>query len=817
MSLPVVQIFPALEASLSQGDVLLVAPPGAGKSTCLPLFLLGLARFKNCKIILLQPRRIAVRSIASYLAEQLQEPVGKTVGYRMRGENKVSSHTRLEIVTEGILTRMLQSQPELDGIGLVIFDEFHERSIHADLSLALCLEVQQTLRDDLRLLVMSATLDIDALQRFMPHAELLQCAGRSYPVTLHYRPDLSKQPLSAKVVKVIREALENHQGSILVFLPGVRDIQYCAQALSSLVSSTTVIHSLYGELDKKQQMAAIAPCIAGQRKIVLATNIAETSLTIDGIEVVIDSGLEKTAQFRLTQGVTQLVSQGISQSSATQRAGRAGRTASGHCYRLWAQEQHGRLSMQSQPELLHVDIMPLLLECALWGTPISQLGLINQPSTAQIERASQSLLELQAIDTDGKITAHGRALHGFGSHPSLANMLVTVQKMSAGHQSMAAAIVALLESKDPLPYQASVSLEQRLQLLQQQRSHPIWQSIRLWQQRIGCGNASWPLGDSGLLLALAFPQWLAKQRQPARLLLVNGSGASLAEHDPLAQQPWLAVGNMLVTDKQQGDTPIKLAERISEAQLQQHFGHLFREQHICQWDNQQQRIVAQRRKQLGQIVLSSQKVSKPDTALCQQLWLQQIGKLGVMNLPFSEQALQLIYRVRLAHNVFSDDPWPDWSEKGLTASLEQWLLPYLTEVLSMAQLQKLDFIEILKSALDWPLQQQLQNHFPQRFAIPSGNTAALIYAANGSVKLSVRMQELYGLQETPTIARGKVAVQLELLSPARRPLQQTQNLAGFWSGSYKEVQKEMKGRYPRHFWPDDPATAQATSKTKKNM
>ncbi|MFT4937150.1 MAG: ATP-dependent helicase HrpB [Paraglaciecola sp.] len=815
--LPVVQILPPLIQQLSLGNAILVAPPGAGKSTCLPLELIKSTVFSGQKIIMLQPRRIAVRSIAGYLAEQLGEAVGQTVGYRIRGESKLSANTKLEIVTEGILTRMLQSQADLPGIGLVIFDEFHERSIHADFSLALCLEVQQALRDDLRLLVMSATLDVNSLKPLMPDAKLLQCTGRSYPVDIIYQSDNTQGHLYQKVCRLILGVIHQHTRDTLVFLPGASDIRQAANSLRQSLPEGFKIHSLFGELAKSEQLAALQPDPAGLRKIILATNIAETSLTIEGIDVVIDSGMQKIASFQLSKGVTHLQTQGISQSSSIQRAGRAGRLGPGTCYRLWSAEQQDRLATHNTPEILLSDMAAFILEAAVWGSTLEELALIDTPTKAQLEQGRQTLHALQLIDLDNRLTALGRAAHALSCHPSIANMLLSSKTMSPAHESLACAVAALLESKDPLSYQHGAQLYSRLQFLQQHKSHAIWPLIRQWHKRLNCTLQDWPLEDVGVLLAFSFPQWIARLRHSGRYLLANGSGAQLAEDDPLAQQQWLVVANMLSTDKQQGDVRITSAETLSKQNIEEYFSHLLYSSHVCHWDPQQQMIVAQKQYKLGEILLSAEPVLQPNVAAVNEIWQRVIRAKGVMQLPFDEHALQLIYRLRLASSLLSEFDWPDASVAGLESSLEQWLLPYLSKCKSWKQLAKLNFFEILSVRLDWQSQQRLNKLLPLKFKVPSGNQIKLAYCPDGVVQLSVRMQEVYGLADTPTLANGKVKVKMALLSPAGRPLQTTQDLAGFWHGSYKDVQKEMKGRYQRHYWPDDPATATATSKTKKKM
>jgi ATP-dependent helicase HrpB len=815
--LPVVQVLPDLIQQLRHGDAILVAPPGAGKSTCLPLELLKAELFKGQKIIMLQPRRIAVRSIARYLAQQLNEPVGQTIGYRIRGENKTSAATKLEIVTEGILTRMLQSQPELPGIGLVIFDEFHERSVHGDFSLALCLEVQQALREDLRLLVMSATLDVGALTPLMPAAQVLQCEGRSYPINIVHRPDNRPVPLYQKVCRLVLDVVTEHQNDMLVFLPGAWEIRQAASTLEQSLPQGFKIHCLFGELSKSEQQAALTPNAQGLRKIVLATNIAETSLTIEGIEVVVDSGMQKTAVFQLTKGITHLQTTSISQASAIQRAGRAGRLGPGCCYRLWSGEQQDRLAPQSTPEILSSDMAPFILEAAIWGCQLTELALIDLPSPAQLQQGKQRLLELQATDAEMRLRPLGREMHALGCHPAIGNMLLQSQSISAAHQSLACALAALLESKDPLGHGAGAQLYLRLQYLQQQRSHSIWLLIKQWHHRVKCQLQDWPLEDTGRLLAFAFPHWIARLRQDGRYQLANGSGAELRPDDPLAQQQWIVVGDMLSTDKQQGDARISLAESLSKHDLERYFSHLIHAQETCFWDPQKQAISSQYQRKLGQIVISKAATSERVPDQIEAIWRQVLFDKGVMQLPFEEEALQFIYRLRLAGKVLTQYDWPDMSEQGLQDSIEQWLLPYLQKVYNWQQLSKLRFVDILSARLDWTAQQRLNEYLPNKIMVPSGSHIRLKYLPEGGAQLSVRIQEMYGLQESPTVARGDIPLRVELLSPAGRPLQTTQDLAGFWRGSYKEVQKEMKGRYPRHYWPDDPAKAQATTKTKKKM
>jgi ATP-dependent helicase HrpB len=839
--LPVEHILPALHQQLVIGDAIVVAPPGAGKSTCLPLSLLKLDVFKDKKIILLQPRRIAVRNIATYLASQLGEPVGQTVGYRIRGEVKVTANTRLEIVTEGILTRMLQNQPELPDVGLVIFDEFHERSVHADFSLALCIEVQQALRDDLRLLVMSATLDVAALRKLLPEAILLESQGKSYPVDIVYQADNSSSHLFEKMSRLVIQVFAKHKHDFLVFLPGAADINKAAEYLSQhfyqlsnqepsqqLTDGVDVL-KLFSELSKNEQQHALLPHPDGKRKIVLATNIAETSLTIEGIEVVIDSGIEKNAIFQLNRGITHLQSQKISQASATQRAGRAGRLMAGTCYRLWSKEQHSRLAKQSTPEIMHTDMSSFILESVMWGADVSALALQDYPSDAQLSQGFDLLKQLGLLDANKKLTVLGRKAHGLGCHPSIAVMLVKSAKMSPEHLSMACALAALIENKDPMGRNANgASLSTRLYFILQQKNHLIWQTIRQWHSKLSCRLSTWPIEDTAVLVGYAYPQWLAKQRKNERYQLVNGSGAVLFQDDALTTHNWLAIANMQTSDKQQDNAQIRYAESLTLLQLEQHFQHLIENKEYVAWDHENQRIVSEMHKTLGKIVVHRQPIKRPSEQHILSIWQRVIQDKGIAGLPFDEDVQQLIYRVQLAAS-FTGVPLflafqalPDFSESGLLNSVDRWLMPYLSHILTWQQLSQCHFLQQLLNELDYAQQQNLNKHFPKRLTLPSGRSAQLTYTSSNTssdtssntssrisgnnVMLSVRMTELYGLQFHPTVAQQHVPITVELLSPAGRPIQTTQDLPRFWQGSYKEVQKEMKGRYPRHSWPDDPLT-----------
>lgn len=815
--LPVEHILADLHKQLIDGDAIVVAPPGAGKSTCLPLSLLNVDAFKDKKIILLQPRRIAVRNIAAYLSSQLGEPVGKTIGYRIRGEVKVSTNTRIEIVTEGILTRMLQNQPELPEVGLVIFDEFHERSVHADFSLALCIEVQQALREDLRLLVMSATLDVTALSELLPEAKLLESKGQSYPVDIVYQPDNSNSYLFEKISRLVIQVFPKHQHDCLVFLPGAFDINKAAERLKQHFSDEVEVLKLFSELSKQEQQRALLPNSQGKRKIVLATNIAETSLTIEGIEFVIDSGIEKKAIFQLNRGITHLQNQKISQASATQRAGRAGRLTAGTCYRLWSKEQQDRLSKQSTPEIMHSDMSSFILESAIWGADVTELALLDHPNDAQIAQGFAVLRQLELFDGN-KLTALGRKAHALGCHPSIAVMLVKSANLSQEHLSMACALAAIIENKDPMGRTTNgASLSARLHFALQQKNHVIWQTIRQWHTKLACRLLTWPIEDTAVLVGFAYPQWLAKQRKEERYQLVNGSGAVLHQDDALTSHSWLAIATMQTSDRQQDNAQIRYAESLTLSQIEQYFDYLIEKKERVQWDQKHQRIVSEMQNTLGKIVISQQPIKRPSQQHILSIWQDVIHEKGMTHMPFNEDVQQLIYRVQLAAGCSKNLTFPDFTESGLLNSMDSWLLPYLTECLTWQQLTQCHFLQQLLNELDYPQQHYLNKEFPKRLALPSGRSAKLTYASDKTVMLSVRMPELYGCKVHPAVAQQQFPVTVELLSPAGRPIQTTQDLPRFWQGSYKEVQKEMKGRYPRHYWPDDPGNAQATTGTKKRM
>ncbi|MFC3122252.1 ATP-dependent helicase HrpB [Agaribacter flavus] len=827
-ALPIEAILADLSASIRESDVILVAPPGAGKSSCLPLYLLKSSQFQSKKIVMLQPRRIAARHIAHYLSAQLREPVGQTVGYRIRGESKVSASTRLEIVTEGVLVRMLQAQADLDGVGLVIFDEFHERSIHADFSLALCIEVQQALRDDLRLLVMSATLDQGNVKTLLPKAKELSSKGRQFPIDVVYCDDKyfsgkARTSFLERMSSVIIGALSKHCGDVLVFLPGISEINKLYGLLTEQIQDDTavVLHKLYSDLSANAQQLALTRDTMGRRKIVLATNIAETSLTIEGINVVVDSGIEKVAIYHLNRGITHLQSQATSQASATQRTGRAGRLQAGTCYRMWSQDKQARLRKHSEPEIKHTDISGLMLEAAVWGTDLESLCLLDYPSKAQVEESRLRLEKLGIFDSCTKLTPLGKQVHEINGQVNLAIMLLKARTIGQAHLSLACAIAALVENKDPLSRDRGADIYLRLSYCLSQKHSKgaslIWHHIKQWHKKMSCSLCDWPLDDLGVLVAFAFPQWIARQHSEHRYLLANGSGAEIDFTDSLLSNRWLAVASMQSSDKKRDNARILYAASLSEQQIKTHFEHLVSQTEICNWSESKQRIEVQLHKKLGEITFATQALQKPTEEKLIDVWRKLMLSKGLESLPMSNRAWQLIYRIQLARTVDAKLALPDFSVASLIASIDTWLLPFLGTITRWSELHKIDFYQLLKNQITWQQEQTLMTICPEELLLPSSRLHQLDYRADGSVFLSVRMGELYGLDTHPSVAYNTKPITIELLSPAQRPIQVTQDLNGFWKGSYQSVQKDMKSQYPKHYWPDNPALAKATMTTKKKM
>ena len=818
-ALPAQSLVTPLIDAVAAGNVIIGAPPGAGKSTVLPLALLNQL---PGKVLVMQPRRVVVRSLAGYLAGQRGERVGQTVGYRVRGDKKVGADTRLEVITEGILARLIQSDPELTGISAIVFDEFHERSIHSDFGLALALDVQAGLREDLRLIVMSATLELTPLQSLMPDARLLTTQGRTYPVTLHYSNDVPVQKIMPQVVSTLRLALSAHSGDILVFLPGQGAINYVANQIADVPKEHGVLHRLYGALSRDKQDAALVPDANGRRKVILATNIAETSLTIEGIEVVIDSGLENIASFSPASGLTTLRQQRISQASAQQRAGRAGRVKAGHCYRLWSQASHERLAEHTSPQIKREDVSSLILDAKNWGCELTELAMLTQPDDAQVNAAMALLERLGAIDEAHKVTALGRNIARVPCHPRLAAMLLRV---AAGINNMdthtlrqaAPWVVALAEDTGRVEQDYVTDALIALNSAARQRLYTQAKRYGQW-----CRNEQLSTPDSldteavAACIALAYPDCVGYLRGSS-YKLASGKGAKVSL---TSAAPWLAVlsGQDVGTD-----VAIRLAQPIKQITLERLFPDAFRQRDVVRYNTERQAMEARRVRGFDAIDITSEPIGNIPKERWVEAWLSYLNKLSIDDWPLGQDTWQWWRRLSLAAQLELpiDDHgqqyrWPN-SLMALIVSAKESLSDKLHRCRRLSDLASLPWVKIVHQTLPWPVQQALANYLPTDITVPSGRSHPLHYSADGQVTLAVRMQEMYGQSQPVTIAGGRITVTLELLSPAGRPLQTTSDLATFWTGSYREIQKEMKGRYPKHFWPDDPTTAKATTRTKKAM
>lgn len=821
--LPIDNILPELTDTLAETTtVLLQAPPGAGKTTRVPLALLAAPWRSDRKILMLEPRRLAARSAARFMGSQLGEKPGQTVGYRTRLDTRVSAQTRIEVVTEGILTRLIQSDPMLEDYAAVIFDEFHERSLQADLGLALVRESQQALREDLRLLVMSATLDTAPIARVLGDVPVISSEGRAFPVGVVYRPQPRHGRVVDRVVAVVHEALREQSGSVLVFLPGAGEIRRVEQQLRGEVSERVMIAPLYGNLNSDEQDRAIIPAPDGQRKVVLATAIAETSLTIEGVRVVIDSGQQRRAVFDANSGMTRLVTGRVSKASAEQRKGRAGRVEPGVCYRLWSEAEQFGLADYTPPEILEADLAPLVLELAQWGArEATAVAWVDQPPRPHWQQAVELLQWLDMLDADGAITDHGKASRKLGIHPRLAHMVLCGRALGFG--VLSAELAALLGERDLLGPGAGADMHERIRVLHGERGHPRLDPARLKAVRqaakrlsdTGIGRHQAPTEtEIGRLLALAYPDRIARRRPGAapRYQLSNGKGATLRADDPLARNDWLVAADL---DGQAREATIYLAAAVDIADLEQDLAGHIRETEEALWDDVRGTVVARRVRKLGRLVLQETSLPQVGPELMQQGLLTAIRKKGLESLPWTDDSRQWRARVRLLARTCPDDGWPDTGDTALLASLEQWLAPFMAGMSRWSDLRRMDLLTALNSLLDYPKQQQFQVLAPAALSIPTGQRIRLDYLPENGPVLAAKLQALFGWTETPRVAGGRVPVVIHLLSPAQRPLAVTADLASFWRNAYPEVRKELRGRYPKHPWPEDPFTAEAQQGTKK--
>jgi ATP-dependent helicase HrpB len=842
-SLPIDAILDDLRQALRERhETVLEAPPGAGKTTHVPLALLDEPWLVGKKILMLEPRRIAAKNAAHRIASLLGEPAGQTIGYRMRLESKTSHATRIEVITEGILTRMLQQDPSLEGIGLVIFDEFHERSLDSDLALSLCLKGRELFRDEsdpLKLLVMSATLDSSAITQLLDNAPVVRSEGRTYPVDIRYGQAAKPgERIVERMVATLKQAInDNPDRSILAFLPGQGEIHRTADALGEWLLERRIrdiqLHPMYGNLTLEEQQQAIAPLPAGQRKVVLATNIAETSLTIDGVDVVVDSGLVREARFDPGTGMTGLHTTRISRASSTQRAGRAGRLAPGICYRLWTESQQEQLVAHTTPEILRADLAPLALQLLQWGVnDPAELRWLDAPPSGPWQQALDLLETLGAITRKGKssvLTAHGQAMSALAVHPRLAHLLICGAQV--GHLQTTANLAALLSDRNPFA-QDNPDLSQPLDILAGKSRCPAQQqgwlqrtrqlanqfAAQIRSQKLPESNITFLLPAvqiNGYLLACAYPDRIARRRHSGGYQLANGRSADLPDKHALGNQHWLAIAEVSNMTGKSSDI-IRSAAALDETLLATTLADQVHQQTVVEWDQKAGRFIAEEQQKIGALVLQRKALPNIPAEAKATALLDFIRKQGLDALPWQAEHEQWCARVNLLRNIEPEQPWPDVSRANLLMTLEHWLAPYLDSVNTLADFKKLDLTSILSSLLAWEMQQRLGQLAPQRLDVPSGHSIPIDYNQSPPV-LAVKLQEMFGCQETPTIANGKVSLIVHLLSPAGRPLQITQDLAGFWRTSYHEVKKDMKGRYPKHPWPDDPLQAVATRKTKKHL
>lgn len=816
--LPITDVILEIQKKLADNNTLILnAPPGAGKSTLLPLALFEEAWLKGQKILLLEPRRLAAKTIAQRLASLLGEEVGQTVGYRIRFESRVNENTRIEILTEGILTRMLQSDNELEGVGMVIFDEYHERSIHADVAMALSRESQDVLRPDLRILIMSATLNMPELVSLL-NAPVVQSEGRQYPIDLIYT-DLNDERMMAEMTaQTVVRALKEKEGDILVFLPGQREIIKCAEIVRRQAKSV-VVHELYGKLPQAKQQAAIRPNKEGKRKVVIATAIAETSLTIEGVGIVVDSGFGRVAQFDPKTGLSGLKTIHIAKDSADQRAGRAGRLGPGTCYRMWSRGQQAQLKMHRVPEIMEADLAPLVLDLAKWGiSDVNDLTWLSPPPKLAMHLATNLLEDLTALEK-GKITAHGKRMQQLPCHPRIAHLLLVAQE--EGMSALATDVAAILEERDPLPKEAGVDINLRIEALRRFRSNKgkggsfsrIEKIAQQYRKMIGIeiSNDAVDEFETGLLLVHAYPERIAFARpgNNAQYQLANGKYAMMGHRDDLSSESWLAIAHMNASGK---TGRIFLASPLNPTDLRP----FLKEVDTNTWNTKWGGVVATRDTRIGSIILKSIPLPDPPQDEIAMAISNALIKEGEHLLNFDAKVQQWQYRIHTLRKLHPKSSWPDVSTKHLLQTNSEWLLPYLNGVKKPEDLKKINLAEVLKNSLDYEQQKELNKLAPESLEVPSGSNIKLEYQKNGSVPvLAVRIQEVFGLKDTPTINNGQTSVLMHLLSPGYKPTQITSDLRSFWASTYFDVRKDLRAKYKRHFWPEDPSNEPAIRGTKK--
>ncbi|HYH78742.1 MAG TPA: ATP-dependent helicase HrpB [Longimicrobium sp.] len=823
--LPIEAVLPALAAALREGrSAVLQADPGAGKTTIVPLALVDEPWLAGRKLVMLEPRRLAARAAASRMAQLLGERVGDTVGFRVRMETRVGPRTRIEVVTEGVLTRMLQHDPALEGVGIVIFDEFHERSLHADLGLALTLQSRAVLRDDLRVLVMSATLAVGPVAALLGGAAAIRGEGRVHPVDTRWLPRKTEGRMEPVAARAIIRALDAEGGDVLVFLPGAGEIRRVEEMLAEDgIPPDTRVMPLFGNLAQEAQDEAIRPSPPGRRKVVLATSIAETSLTIEGVRVVVDSGLMRVPRFSPRTGMTRLETVPVSRASADQRRGRAGRLGPGVCLRLWTEAEDAALQPYRPPEILEADLAPLALELAGWGVADpAELQWLDPPPAAAFAQARELLAELGALDASGAATAHGRAMAALPLHPRLAHMLLRAKEMRLG--ATACDLAALLTERDILRGDGrapDADVRLRLAALRRERGaghsvdhaalHRVTAEARELRRGLGAPAGEADDDAAGVLLALAYPDRIA-QRRPgggARYLLRNGRGAAFPEPQSLSAEPYLVAAEL---DDAGREGRIIIAAPVDLADVERHFAEQIVTEESVAWDDAAGAVRARRTERLGALVLHEAALADPDPQQIAAALVDAVRREGVGALPWSKAAAQLRERIGFLHA--HDASFPDTSDAALLAGMDEWLAPHLFGMRKMDEVRRVDLVAVLEGMLAWEQRRRLDEWAPTHVDVPSGSRIPIDYADPAAPVLAVRLQEVFGWTETPRIAGGRVPLTLHLLSPAHRPVQVTRDLASFWRTGYFDVKKDLKGRYPKHYWPDDPLVAEATARAK---
>jgi ATP-dependent helicase HrpB len=822
-TLPIDPVLPAVREALARRvNLVLSAPPGAGKTTRVPPALLSAAWAGESRIILLQPRRLAARAAAQRMADERGETVGETVGYRVRLDRRIGPKTRIESVTTGLFLRQLQGDPELKGVAAILFDEFHERSLDGDLALALALESQQGLRPDLRLVVMSATLDTAAIAALLPDAETVASEGRTFPVETRHLGDATArgvERIEDRVVKAVLQVTHEEAGDTLVFLPGLAEIRRVQAALMDRRAADVVL-PLHGDLPLAEQDLALKPDPKGRRKIVLATSIAETSLTIDGIRLVIDSGQKRLPQFDPTTGMTRLGTARVSLAAANQRRGRAGRTAPGICYRLWSEASERAFAPYDPPEILSADLAPFALELGAWGTTDpAQLALLDPPPEAPLAQARDLLRRLGALDAQHRATAHGKAMGEFGTHPRLAHMMLKAK--AQGHGSLACDLASLLSERDLVKGRnEDADLRQRLDLLHGAGSAErgardrVRRSAEAWRKQLGVSLDRNPDRHSvGAVVALAYPDRLAQQRGgPGQYRLSNGKGARLNETDPLAREAFLAVAAL---DGDRREARVFLAAPLTLGEIESDFAEAIETVETIEWNSRAETVEAKSERRLWSLVLEERALTMPSGDAVIAAMIAGIRAMGLAALPLTPEIEAWRQRIAFLRGVEGEaGGWPDLGDAALLAGLEDWLAPFLSGITRRSHLARVDLKAALEAELDWKVKKKLDEAAPTHVAVPSGSRIAIDYSDPASPVLGVRLQEMFGAVDTPRLAGGRVPLLLHLLSPARRPVQVTRDLASFWKNGYAAVRADLRGQYPKHAWPDDPLQAEPTARAK---